>query len=232
MEDKEGEPPSVRDVFHIVTDTMQQWMRSIDLFALTFLQTWTILLGTMFVYEGSLQRYDFTLDIDLSTTVVILMIGDIFIAAWFALMLRWAINVDGGWLRFLLELPIWYPISCLSYSAFLFQLSAAYWAVEIMKDYGHHLKTGYLYFSKVYFTTLVIALALGLFVHVTIERPLMKLYDSNRRVPRSILADDKEGYTQAPTSADDEEAEEAEAPARTRPTVKPVKSKGRKASNK
>jgi hypothetical protein len=52
LEDREGEPPHIRDIFHVVVDSMKQWMNSFELFSLTFLQTWTILFGGFFLYEG------------------------------------------------------------------------------------------------------------------------------------------------------------------------------------
>jgi hypothetical protein len=70
----------------------------------------------------------------------------------------------------------------------------------VLKNSGHDIKTGYLYFSKVYFTTLLFALLIGLLVHITVERPILKLADSNRVVPKSILLDDRLEYMPTPTS--------------------------------
>jgi hypothetical protein len=38
---------------------------------------------------------------------------------------------------------VWFPIASLSYTAFLFQLAACYWAVVVItRDDGHDITTG------------------------------------------------------------------------------------------
>jgi len=109
----------------------------------------------------------------------ILVVGDLIVASMFALLLRWALSaLHGSWLKQLLSSPVWFPVAALSYTAFLFQMAAGYYAVEVLvKDYGHAISTGYDFCAKAYFLTLCFALGAGLLVTVFIEKPLLKLSD-------------------------------------------------------
>jgi hypothetical protein len=38
----------------------------------------------------------------------------------------------GSWVKYVLSSPLWFPVASLSYCAFLFQLAACYWAIEVI----------------------------------------------------------------------------------------------------
>eukprot|EP00615_Pteridomonas_danica_P014741 CAMPEP_0114402850 /NCGR_PEP_ID=MMETSP0102-20121206/18345_1 /TAXON_ID=38822 ORGANISM="Pteridomonas danica, Strain PT" /NCGR_SAMPLE_ID=MMETSP0102 /ASSEMBLY_ACC=CAM_ASM_000212 /LENGTH=531 /DNA_ID=CAMNT_0001566711 /DNA_START=72 /DNA_END=1669 /DNA_ORIENTATION=+ len=180
FDDQEGEPPRLLNLYYIGTEKLKTWLGSLELLISTFLQTGTIGVGCFFLYVGTLQHYKVTFTLTDTSAAVILLFGDLLVASASALLLRWALHVEyGSWLRWFLSVPVWHPLASLSYSAFLFQFAAAYWAVEALKYHGHELKTGYMYFSKVYFTTLAITLGLAFLVHMIVEKPLIKLAASH-----------------------------------------------------
>jgi hypothetical protein len=132
------EPPSFLDVYYIAAETHREWLQSVRVVFATTLQTVTLGAGFLFIFEGTLQVYKLNFTTTPLETAVVLCVGDLFVASLFALLLRWAVSAaHGSWVRGILSSPLWHPIAALSYSAFLFQLAAVFWAVEVRGALPH-----------------------------------------------------------------------------------------------
>lgn len=177
FDEKDDESPSYLNVFKIVGETFKDWLADSRLLFTTTVQTATLCSAFFFMYEGTLQWFDMNINYDNAGAFAILVAGDLIVAGAMALLVRWSISgLHGSWLKSVLSSPVWYPVACLSYSGFLFLPATTYWATVVLaQDYGHDIKAGYLYFSKVYFLTVTLALGVALVVNVCIEKPLIKL---------------------------------------------------------
>jgi peptidoglycan/LPS O-acetylase OafA/YrhL len=165
--EKRGVPTPYYDIYYLVGEPMREWLQSPTLLLVAFVQTATLAVGFMFVYEGTLQYHEMNLNMTSIGKGVVLIAGDTIVASLFALLLRWATsNEHGGWLKAFLSWPIWYPLSSLSYNAFLYAWPAVFWANSVIVK---ETKTGYSYFSKAYFLGITFALCIAFGVSVFIE---------------------------------------------------------------
>jgi len=133
-EEQEDERPRVMDIFRIVSEPYRDWMNDTRLLFTTTLQTATLATGFMFMYEGTLQEHHLNFKTDGAGKACILVLGDLIVASAFGLLLRWSLHpLHGSWLKRFLSWPLWYPLSALSYTGFLFQIAAALWSKNILE---------------------------------------------------------------------------------------------------
>ena len=133
-EEQEDERPRVMDIFRIVSEPYRDWMNDTRLLFTTTLQTATLATGFMFMYEGTLQEHHLNFKTDGAGKACILVLGDLIVASAFGLLLRWSLHpLHGSWLKRFLSWPLWYPLSALSYTGFLFQITAALWSKNILE---------------------------------------------------------------------------------------------------
>ena len=161
------------DAYYLIAEPMREWLQSPILLIIAFVQTATIAVGFMFVYEGTWQYHEMNFNMTAIGKGVVLTVGDTIVASLFTLLIRWAVSKDyGGWLKDILSWSVWYPFASLSYNMFLYTYPAAFWANSLIPN---TTKGNYIYFSKIYFLTLVFAYLIAFFMSIFIERPFISL---------------------------------------------------------
>lgn len=167
------------DIFGLVTGSIEDWLHSISRIVVTTIQTATLVFAAFFLYEGThLYASGYTLALTTGSRVTIWVAANTIVGSGAAILLRWALSsLHGGWLHHVLSSPVFHSLSALSYTGFLFTYVSAFWAITLLDDpyLDTPVNTGYIYFSKAYFLTLALNLAISLLVTLTIKLPGIQL---------------------------------------------------------